>query len=137
MEMTTLDELNAAIDRLEYLALARAENANDRNDARSAAERAHAAINALPGLIESAKENAILKRLAPEYYQWPGKSGAELAPEWLQHRLKYGGANVDGDMLAVYDWHDRRSLAAPGDYVVDGEKGLYVLVNARAALKGT
>ena len=55
MEMTTLDELNAAIDRLEYLALARAENANDRNDARSAAERAHAAINALPGLIESAR----------------------------------------------------------------------------------
>ena len=49
--MTTLDELNAAIDRLEYLALARAENANDRNDARSAAERAHAAINALPGLL--------------------------------------------------------------------------------------
>jgi hypothetical protein len=51
MEMTTLDELNAAIDRLEYLALARAENANDRDDARSAAERAHAAINALPGLL--------------------------------------------------------------------------------------
>jgi hypothetical protein len=96
-----------------------------------------AAINALPGLIESAKENAILKRLAPEYYQWPGKAGAELAPEWLQHRLKYGGASVDGDILAVYDWHDRRSLAAPGDYVVDGEKGLYVLVNARTALKGT
>jgi hypothetical protein len=96
-----------------------------------------AAINALPGLIESARENAILKRLAPEYYQWPGKSGAELAPEWLQHRLKYGGASVDGDILAVYDWHDRRSLAAPGDYVVDGEKGLYVLVNARTALKGT
>ena len=53
--MTTLEELNAAIDRLEYLALARAENANDRNDARSAAERAHAAINALPGLLESAR----------------------------------------------------------------------------------
>jgi hypothetical protein len=53
--MNTLEELNAAIDRLEYLALARAENANDRNDARSAAERAHAAINALQGLLESAR----------------------------------------------------------------------------------
>jgi hypothetical protein len=84
---------------------------------------------------EEMREVDILKRLAPEYYQWPGKAGAELAPEWLQHRLKYGGASVDGDILAVYDWHDRRSLAAPGDYVVDGEKGLYVLVNARAALR--
>jgi hypothetical protein len=94
-------------------------------------------LRLLDAAREELREVEILKRLAPEYYQWPGKAGAELAPEWLQHRLKYGGANVDGDMLAVYDWHDRRSLAAPGDYVVDGEKGLYVLVNARAALKGT
>jgi hypothetical protein len=58
--MTTLEELSAAIDRLEYLALARAENANDRNDARSAAERAHAAIDALPGLIEMGRDYAKL-----------------------------------------------------------------------------
>lgn len=83
-----------------------------------------AAVNALPGLLA---EVEVLRRLAPEYFQWPGKSGADTAPEWLQDRLKYGGASVDGDVLAVYDWHDRRSLAAPGDYVVDGEKGLWVL----------
>ena len=126
MEMNTLDELEKR-----YLVWLTSENEDD------AFAFADACGNALPGLIESAKENAILKRLAPEYYQWPGKAGAELAPEWLQHRLKYGGASVDGDILAVYDWHDRRSLAAPGDYVVDGEKGLYVLVNARTLLKGT
>ena len=92
-----------------------------------------AAVNALPELLA---EVEVLRRLAPEYFQWAGKRGADAAPEWLQDRLKYGSASVDGDMLAVYDWHGRRSLAAPEDYVVHGEEWLWVLP-ARAALKET
>lgn len=86
-----------------------------------------AAVNALPELLARVKRLEVLERLAPEYFQWAGKSGADAAPEWLQDRLKYGSASVDGDMLAVYDWHGRRSLAAPGDYVVHGEEWLWVL----------
>jgi hypothetical protein len=89
---------------------------------------AHADRGILLQCIERlSAEIAVLREISHEYFQWPGKAGQATAPEWLQHRLKYGGANIDGDMLAVYDWHDRRSLAAPGDYVVDGEKGLWVL----------
>lgn len=136
--MTSTDELESQIHaqdcELEYW-LQQADNYAEvqipADDLRAIIARAYAAVNALPELLA---EVEVLRRLAPEYFQWAGKSGADAAPEWLQDRLKYGSASVDGDMLAVYDWHGRRSLAAPGDYVVHGEEWLWVLP-ARAALK--
>ena len=98
-----------------------------------------AAINALPGLIESAKENAILKRLAPEYFRWTGGPDQTEDPEWICVKLKYGGAEFENvctpDVrLVVYDDQDRRHVAKPGDYIVKGDNGLWVLP---ALLKGT
>jgi len=109
---------NSNEDGLDYIVTTDRVRASELDgDAKADAALIVAAVNALPGLLA---EVEVLRRLAPEYFQWPGKSGADTAPEWLQDRLKYGSANVDGDVLAVYDWHGRRSLAAPGDYVVHG-----------------
>jgi hypothetical protein len=96
-----------------------------------------AAINALPELIESARENAILKRLAPEYFRWTGGHDQTEDPEWACDKLKYGGAHFENIgtpevRLVVYDDEDRRWVASPGDYIVKGYNGLWVL----PALKG-
>ena len=51
--LRALDALTWAVDRLEYLALARAENASDRNDAKSFGARATISIDTLRAALSA------------------------------------------------------------------------------------
>lgn len=95
-----------------------------------------AAVNALPALLarveELERENEILKRLAPEHFRWTGGHDQTEDPEWIVDRINYGGAAFEAPgtpdvRLAVYDDQDRCWVAKPGDYIVKGENGLWVL----------
>jgi hypothetical protein len=95
-----------------------------------------AAVNALPAhlarIAELEAENAILKRLAPEYFRWTGGPDQTEDPEWACDKLKYGGAHFENIgtpqvRLVVYDDQDRRWVAERGDYIVKDHNGLWVL----------
>ena len=96
------------------------------------------AVNALPELVA---EIEVLRCLAPQYFRWTGDIDQTDDPVWACDKLKYGGAHFENIgtpevRFVVYDDQDRRWVAERGDYIVEGETGLWVLP-ARAALKET
>jgi hypothetical protein len=135
--MTTLDELEAI--------RARHENMQGVRGAIWSSEMGHIAhadratlLRLLDAAREELREVEILKRLAPEYFRWTGGHDQTEDPEWICDKLKYGGAHFENvctpDVrLVVYDDQDRRAIAKPGDYIVNGDNGLWVLPALKAS----
>jgi hypothetical protein len=125
--MTTLDELEAIRARYE---------ADPYDRSQAVADRA-TLLRLLDAAREELREVEILKRLAPEYFRWTGGHDQTEDPEWICDKLKYGGAHFENvctpDVrLVVYDDQDRRAIAKPGDYIVNGDNGLRVLPALKA-----
>ena len=108
---------------------------------RTSVDAAHTDRATLLRLLDAAREELqeveILKRLAPEYFRWTGGHDQTEDPEWICDKLKYGGAHFENvctpDVrLVVYDDQDRRAIAKPGDYIVNGDNGLWVLPALKA-----
>lgn len=82
-------------------------------------------------------ENARLKKLAPEHFQWTGGPDQTDDPLWIIEGIKEGwvlfdGAGTPDFCMTLYDEKHRVFTAYPGDWIVRSEDGPVVI--PRAAL---